>query len=162
MLNFKLLERERERDPHTVRVCMHAGVCVCVHEEEYLSRRVFVFFLVGLSANGVKTDVQHKSLNHRDAVPPTRTRVVVLCSKRIAGKKVLELLWTVSLCSRCSKIVWIVFASKFLRLSSLWDAQRSVALLGHHGTLTLPLDESSSPPGSFVGMLPSSNRCVPL
>ena len=31
-------------------------------------------------------------------------------------------------------------------------------LLGHHGTLTLPLDESSSPPGSFVGMIPSSNR----
>ena len=52
---------------------MHAGVCVCVREEEYLSRRVFVFFFVGLSANGVKTDVQHKSLGHRDAVPPTAT-----------------------------------------------------------------------------------------
>ena len=30
-------------------------------------------FLVGLSANGVKTDVRHKSLSHRDAVPPMRT-----------------------------------------------------------------------------------------
>ena len=53
---------------------MHARVCVCVLEEEYLSQRVFVFFLlVGLSANGVKTDVQRKSLSHRDAVLPTRT-----------------------------------------------------------------------------------------
>ena len=79
MSNFKLSKRERERErererPILLRVCMHAGVCVCMREKEYLSRRVFVFFfLVGLSVNGVKTDVQHKSLSHRDAVPPTRT-----------------------------------------------------------------------------------------
>ena len=45
MSNFKLSERERET--HTVRVCMHAGVCVCVREEEYLCPRVFVFSFSG-------------------------------------------------------------------------------------------------------------------
>ena len=85
MSNFKLCvyvcvcererERERERLILNVYACMQVYVCVraCARKSTCLGVCLCFFFLVGLSANGVKTGVQHKSLSQRDAVPPTRT-----------------------------------------------------------------------------------------
>ena len=99
---------------------MHAGVCVCMREEACLSRRVFVFFFFG-----AETDVQHKSLSHRDAVPPTRTCCCPLlqenCRQESPGvalnrQPLLQMLLD---CMDCFRI----------KLSEvvLWDAQHSLA-----------------------------------
>ena len=155
-------------------MCVHACACtyvrvrscvrVFVHaqEEECLSQRVYMFFfLVGLSANGLKTNVPLKFSSHRDAVPPTRL-AVFLCSNKIAGKKVVQLHWTQPLlkllrdCMDCFhiKIPEVVFPLECSTFSS------SEAIFS--SPMTLPLDaQSSSSPGSFVGEITSSNRCVP-
>ena len=70
MLNF-VKERERERPILYVYACMQVYVCACARKS--CLGMCLCFFLVGLSANGVKTDVQHKYLSDRDAVPPTST-----------------------------------------------------------------------------------------
>ena len=76
MLNFKFVserERERERETHLyMYACMQVYVCACTRKSNCLGV-CLCFFLVGFSANGVKTDIQQKPLSHTDAVPPTRT-----------------------------------------------------------------------------------------
>ena len=76
------------------RMCACGRVCMCLRMRKRKSACLSTctcFFLVALSANGLKTNVPLKFSSHRDAVPPTRL-VVVLCSwsNKIAGKKFLQ------------------------------------------------------------------------
>ena len=124
------------------RMCTCDRVCVCLRMRKRKSACLSActcYFLVGLSANGLKTNVPLKFSSHRDAVPPTRL-AVFLCSDKIADKKVAQFHWTQPLlkllldCMDCFhiKIPEVVFpleCSTFISSAAIFSSPMTVLWL---------------------------------